>query len=535
MAVVAVAVAVVLLLPPVRAAPSPTTGQYFEFDDNTYLTNGQGNYSGYSEQETAHYRYTVQSVAADNVTLFGSGDWSWTNSTIAPVNGNWAATFSFSTTTRLYTQGFDVLGQFTRPYVWFWVPSGLKVGQIVPILDDNLTVVSLSSTVWLGNFPPTPRVGVELQSTGAFVRNDVYGLFDASYTDRYWFDPATGFVIAEYYDETDSASQGGFEWQEQVFTTTASFPITLDYAQLAAVYGGIPAIPVVIFLIVRQRKSGPRRIRTTVPGGTGRATARRIRRLHRLGDRKLPDSLSFAPFARTAVRRALGLRDPVYLATDNGHLAGVYVYDKGDKVGSIVATEPAVVTTFLSMRKGRSLFIEMPKGTPGVVPPGTTEIGRYDVYELDSPTAQPFDGSRVRPMLPGDLPAVVHLAEKVYVVPQVRQLRSAVADGDVAFVATGPMGIEGFALATIGDDAALFHGLTVDPTARNSGLGNELTAARLCAVAALGVRKVRVEIARGNAPPARIAQRFGFEKVGEIVYTTRRPGEALDLAGRPAS
>lgn len=534
LASVLVGLALVLTSAPTRAAAVPADGQWFQYDYNIYLNNGVGNYSGYSEQETSHYRYDVQSVSGTTVRMYGSGSWSWSNSTGTTEGGSWAQNFVFDSGTRLYAGSYDVLGNYSSPYIWFWVPPSLAVGDTVPILDENLTVTSLSSTVWLQNFPPTPRVGIELQGSGEYLRNDVYGVFDASWTDQYWFDPSTGFVIAEYYTETDSSPVGGFQWQEQVFTTSASFPIALDYAQLLAVYVGIPLIPIALFTTFYVRRNGPRRVRHPAPS-SGRPVARRVRRLGRLGDAKMPPAASYAPFVRTAVRRALGLRDPVYLARSGSTIEGIYTYDHADRIGSIVATDPAVVRTFLSMRKPANCFIELPPGTPNVLLPPATPLGTFDVYELAPVVPLPYDAETIRPMLPTDFPAVLAITNRVYDVPQPRQLVEAVSDGDLAFVAVVDNVLLGYALATVGDGGALLYGLTIAEEGRGQGLATGLVAARLSALAALGVPKARMEIVEGNAAPRHLAQRFGFQRVGSIVYFNVRPTKAVQAERRPGA
>lgn len=529
---VLVSLALLATSAPARAAAMPTQGQWFQYDYNIYLNNGVGNYSGYSEQETSQYRYDVQSVSGTTVNMYGSGTWSWSNSTGTAQSGSWAEYFSFDSATRQYTRGFDVLGTFTNPYVWFWVPTTLSVGQVVPILNENLTVTSLSSTVWLQNFPPTPRVGVELQGSGGYVRDDVYGVFGATYTDQYWFDPSTGFVIAEYYNEVDSSPFGGFNWQEQVFTTSASFPIAIDYGQLLGVYVGIPLIPIALFMIVYVRRNGPRRVPHTGPA-TGRTVVRRIRRVHRLGDARMPPSASYAPFVRTAVRRAIGLKDPAFIATSGGTVQGVFTYEKSDRIGSIVATDPAVVRTFLAMRKAANCFVELPPGTPNVLLPPAKPVGTFDIYELAPVVPVAYDAETIRPMLPTDFPAVLAITNQVYTLPQPRQLVEAVADGDLAFVAVVDGVLMGYALATLGDGGALLYGLTIAEEGRGQGLATGLVAARLSALAALGVPKARMEILEGNAAPRHLASRFGFQKVGDIVYYNLRPKRAVDVERGP--
>ncbi len=349
-----------------------------------------------------------------------------------------------------------------------------------------------------------------------------------------WFDPSTGFVIAEYYNEQDSSPFGSFQWQEQVFTTSASFPIAIDYAQLLGVYVGVPLIPTALIVAVYVHRNGPRRVKHGSPT-LGPTRARRVRRVRRLRDAKIPAGTSYAPFVRTAIRRAIGLRDPVYLATSGSTVQGIYTYDHADRIGSIVAVDPAVVRTFLSMRKPSNCFVELPPGTPNVLLPPARALGTFDVYELSPVVPVAYDAENIRPMLPTDFPAVLAVTTRVYDVPQPRQLVEALADGDIGFVAVLNGVLMGYGLATVGEGGALLYGLTIAEEGRGQGLATGLVAARLTALAALGVPKARMEIVEGNAAPRHIATRFGFQKVGSIIYYNLRPTKAVPAERRPGA
>src|SRR5579871_5946669 len=147
---------------PVAPPPgTPTTGSWFAFSYDIYVDNGFGNYSGYVDSTIESYRYVIDSVAGDNVTVSGHGTWTYSNNNGGSSSGGWTDTFAFSSATRKYLWGFDVNGTYYDPSVWFWVPPSEKIGSVVQILDANYTVSSRSSDVWIGT-PPFPRVGVEM-------------------------------------------------------------------------------------------------------------------------------------------------------------------------------------------------------------------------------------------------------------------------------------------------------------------------------------------------------------------------------------
>lgn len=502
----------------------PQVGNYFDFNDNIYLTDGTGNYTGYTETETSNYHYQVTRVVGDNVTLDGRGPWSWSNSTGTSSEGYWAENFSFSTSTRLYTQGFDVLGPYTDPSVWFWVPTPLSVGETVRILDTNYTVESLSATYWTPNFPYVAYTGAELFAAGTYTRNDIYGVYTATYTDTYYFDPTTGWVLAEYYDESDSGAEGGFQYDEQVWVTQASFPLHLDYLSLLAVYGGIPALFVGAIYSVIWYHRGPRHAPIAGPGGSRRATIRRVHSWKRLrGTTPTPDS-AYGPFYAVFARRALALKDPLLVATEGTVQVGYLVQDRETGTTTLSAPNGAVAHRLAQMRRPKTAIVEVtdPTWTPAATFPKAAVIDRFQVLELTSIRPPPYDTDLVRPVQWGDLPQIAEIARREYQSEASRGLASMWLDGEIGFVAAEGGTLFGFGFATVAGDTALLHSLTVVPASRNLGVGTDLVAARLGALAALGVRRVRVEIAETNAASLAIARKLGFTPIGRSYYLAFR-------------
>jgi ribosomal protein S18 acetylase RimI-like enzyme len=219
----------------------------------------------------------------------------------------------------------------------------------------------------------------------------------------------------------------------------------------------------------------------------------------------------------------------VYAAVGDGRLSGLALYDRESKLGTVFATDPALVRLFLKMSRSKHFFLEAGTTAPTALPPGIKPLDRFDLLALDNPSPISYDPNVVRGMRPDDLPAVQALAAVVYARPGVRWRRIALRDGDVAFVAEVGGQLAGFGFLTVADSTALLHGLTVAPGFRGIGLGNELTAARITAASELGVHRVLVEVSKGNPPVVAIARRTGFTPVGAVVYASRRPKQALDM------
>lgn len=532
----AAVLAALLATPAVRAAPSsdprdPTAGEWFAFSYDIYLDNGAGNYSGYTEQTLENYRYDIESVVGSNVTVFGHGTWTYSNNSGGSSSGGWTETFSFSDTTRKYLWGFDVNGTYTDPSVWFWIPAPVQVGEELPILDANYTVTSLRSDVWQGTVP-VPDVGIELQASGAYTRDDDYGIFSASWDDSYWFDPSTGLLVGEVYTEQDSNAAGdSFRWREIAAVTSSSYPIAVDWAVLLGVYAGIPALVVVALVSVRWYHRGPRHV--MVPGSPGpvRATLRRVRdpRPYLQLDRSATGA--YAAVLPTVLARSARRRNPIWVASDGRRLLGAMVRDREAKVATLFTNDPGVAAKFRSMHRAPNFFTEVPEDR---WKPKASLVESFALLRL-SPIAPPReDTSDVRPMELGDMPAVLALAKHVYRIPEPLWLRQAFEEGDLAFVAIADLHVVGFAFATVGDDVALLHTLTVDPAYRGRGFGRALMAARLSALRSLGVPAAIVEISEHNPASLAVARRFAFVPVGRTLYYARKVRKARPVDRRPS-
>src|SRR3989442_16028631 len=177
----------------------------------------------------SHARYTVQSVSGDLATVHGLGSWTYGGS---DVTHHWRVTDVarvFSVSTRRYLSGIDVNAS-ANATVWFWVSMPLAQGQTLRILDGVFTVISTDATVWNGIIPLRT---VQLQASGTYTRDDAYGIFAATYTDRYYLDPDSGYVVAESYEERDTNPSAPFRFRAEISLTARSYSVPLDLIPFA--------------------------------------------------------------------------------------------------------------------------------------------------------------------------------------------------------------------------------------------------------------------------------------------------------------
>lgn len=217
---------------PAAAHPQSTAGNQFTYTESVLVNNGAGNYSGFVEGI-----FTNGTIQVTAVNPNGTDNASYQYSVHDEDNQGYSQTqsssgaFTFSSVTYHYIEGSDnqtAPGQSAAALtVWFDMDHSLQNGSTFSLLGDAFTVVSTdqpfplatSSTGWVKT--------IYGDGTGSYPRNDVYGVFTASYHWQVYFDPATGFIVGYVYTETDSDGAGdGFTWTDTLAVTSTSYALT---------------------------------------------------------------------------------------------------------------------------------------------------------------------------------------------------------------------------------------------------------------------------------------------------------------------
>ena len=509
-----------LILPPVVVGAAPRTGDFFEYNYNTYVDQGSGDYYGYTDTMVSHARYSVVSVQGDLVTVDGLGYWSFDGSDGTHLSGITNVTPVFSLTTREYVSGSDVNTTKANATEWFWILVPVSVGQTVPVLDDVFTVHSIDATVWSGIIP---HRAVQLQASGTYIRNDAYGVFTATYTDTYYFDPDSGYIVSEEFVEQDSNYAASFRFRAEVFVTGSSYSVPVNLVSFALVDVGVPAVTVAAVAGGVRAMRGPSRIRV---GSKDSPIDVRIRKATKPGDVSglLSDgSPFFGPFLPVFADRSVAEGDPVVLALADRTIRGLALLDRESGMGSLFASDDSVARVLLKRVKMRDFFAD------ATIPSGllrSKEIDRFAILQLRSPQPLDYDTSLVRPMQADDLGMVTAISQATYRASAGRFIASSFRGGDLGFVAVADGRIVGFGFATVVGTVARLHTLTVDAPYRARGIGTQIMNARLSALAALGVDRVILEISKRNVASMRVATRAGFAPVGETVYYSKQPESA---------
>jgi hypothetical protein len=206
---------------------SPRGGDAFSYVETYALNGGTGNYTGYSESTATNGSVWVTAVAAngtESASYYNLN--SYHNSTGASSQWNEAGRFTFSDVTFLYVNGTDNQTGYSNPYVWFLMDNSLAAGATFYVLNSELTVVSTNTSYHLGTAAGTYVRTIFAEGNGTFQRNDVYGVFTATYNWKAYFDPSTGYVVGYVYTEQDSDGSGdGFTIMDTLAVTSATYPL----------------------------------------------------------------------------------------------------------------------------------------------------------------------------------------------------------------------------------------------------------------------------------------------------------------------
>ncbi len=225
----------------------PKVGDSFAYTEAVVLSNGVGNYTGYSEGTYVNGTVAVTAVAAngtESATYSNSNHYA--NNTGASERWTSSGSFTFSAVTFHYVQGTDNQTGYTNPYVWFYMNNSLAVGSTFYLLNTGMKVVATAADYDLsGSYVKA----IFAEGNGSFPRNDVYGAFTATYTWREWFDPSTGYVIAYLYTEHDSNPAGdGFDLTDSLAVTQTSYALTPGTAPPPPPSGGGSGVSVPLLL-----------------------------------------------------------------------------------------------------------------------------------------------------------------------------------------------------------------------------------------------------------------------------------------------
>ncbi len=261
------------------SAYSPQNGDSFNYSDTITVNNGQGQYSGYSDQTHATGMETMNSVTGSNVSASYSYSWQFSDYKGFSNSSSGSGSYTWSSSTFTYVKGTDNQVGYSSPvYVWFAMNPSLPVGGSFYALNTQFTVQSKNYSLQLPTQGNKYVQTIQAKGTGQHQRNDSYGQFTASYTWNEYFDPSTGYIVGYNYVEQDNGyyqgQAGSFTYTDNLYVSSTSYslaPGTPPSTSIGDVLLGlvpyfVVGIVVVLFIVIVAVYASRRRRRMdTIP------------------------------------------------------------------------------------------------------------------------------------------------------------------------------------------------------------------------------------------------------------------------------
>ena len=224
------------------SAYAPQAGDYFNYSETIIVNNGQGSYTGYTDQTQVNGMERMNSLSGNNVLASYSYSSDFSNNQGLSFTNSSSANYVWSSSSRTYLNGTDNQVGYSKPiYVWFAMNTSLPVGSTFFVLNTQFAVLSKNVSFQLPTEGNKWVQAIQAQGTGQHPRVDSYGTFTASYTWNEYFDPTTGYIVGYSYVEQDS---GQYQGQGGSFTYTDTLYVTsTSYALAPASPGSTNTIP----------------------------------------------------------------------------------------------------------------------------------------------------------------------------------------------------------------------------------------------------------------------------------------------------
>jgi len=213
-------------------AYTPKPGDSFNYSETIAVNNGQGSYTGYTDQTLVTGMEQMNSVTAGLVSSSFSSSYQYSSSEGNSSSYSSSGKYTWSSDNYTYVTGTDNQVGYSKPtYVWFAMDPSLPVGASFYALNTHMTILSKNYSLQLpsgGDLVQTVQA-IQAQGTGDYQRDDSYGVFTATYSWTEYFDPTTGFIIGYHYVEQDSGQYqglaGSFTYTDDLYVTSTTYAL----------------------------------------------------------------------------------------------------------------------------------------------------------------------------------------------------------------------------------------------------------------------------------------------------------------------
>ena len=219
------------------SAYAPQKGDYFNYSETINVNNGQGSYEGYTDQTKISGSEQMNSISESDVSATYTYTAQYSNSQGSSTSRSSSGDYTWSSSSFTYINGTDNQVGYSKPtYVWFAVNTSLPMDGTFFVLNTQFTVVSKNYSLQLPTQGNKYVQTIQAEGIGEHLRNDDYGVFNASYTWYEYFDPSTGYVVGYNYVEQDNGQyqgqSGSFTYTDDLYVTSTSYALAPATASL---------------------------------------------------------------------------------------------------------------------------------------------------------------------------------------------------------------------------------------------------------------------------------------------------------------
>jgi hypothetical protein len=240
-------------------AYAPQAGDSFNYSETIMVNNGQGSYTGYTDQTQVSGMERMNSLSGNNILASYSFSSSFSNNQGLTFTNSSSGNYVWSSSSYAYVNGTDNQVGYSKPiYVWFAINTSFPVGGTFFVLNTQFTVLSKNVSFQLPTEGNKWVQAIQAQGTGQHQRVDTYGTFTASYTWNEYFDPTTGYIIGYSYVEQDNGQyqgqDGSFTYTDTIYVTSTSYALAPaspgSTNTTPGLYGLDRYYPVVLLIVV---------------------------------------------------------------------------------------------------------------------------------------------------------------------------------------------------------------------------------------------------------------------------------------------
>ncbi len=267
-----------LTLSPVKVSAEMqySLDDYFKVEFTTYLQGSSRDYEDYTETEIETRTYTVDSISGDLITWNMERNYSYSDNEDNSLYEETSHQFTINGQTREYINNTidaptNYKTYYKFDYTWFRIDPDTPVGTKISILGNEYEVKGL--THFQKDFINIIEV-IEVRAEGVqqTINDSEYdpdGSFTITFDDSYYYDPETGYFVAELWTARALTSVGNFDWEERGVLLESSYPIDIDEAATQAriqtlLINLVVALVVLLGLAAAARFIRKRRVKASV-------------------------------------------------------------------------------------------------------------------------------------------------------------------------------------------------------------------------------------------------------------------------------